>query len=180
MLDTELANGNGIRTWDNGLPSLVRKEIVDLLNSRLADTLDLMLQAKQAHWTVTGPNFLNLHELFDKIAEGAWSSADLLAERVMQLGGMAEGTVQVTAGISHLDPYPVLISDAVEHIERMASALSKYARLIRAAIDDCEHRGDAASADLFTAISRTADKWLWLVEAHRRRPYGGFVKKGRS
>jgi starvation-inducible DNA-binding protein len=181
MLNMELSNGAAaIKTSDNGMSSIVRKEIVDLLNRRLADTLDLMLRAKQAHWTVTGPNFLNLHELFDKIAEGAWGRADYLAERVMQLGGMAEGTAQVVAGISHLDPYPVVISDSVEHVARMSSTLSKYVRLIRTAIVECEHRGDAASADLFTEVSRAADKWLWLVGSHRKRPFGELGKKGRS
>jgi starvation-inducible DNA-binding protein len=76
----------------------------------------------------------------------------------MQLGGIGEGTVQVVAGISHLDPDPVVISDFAEHVERLSSALSKYARLIRTAIAECEHRGDAASADLFTETSRGSDK----------------------
>lgn len=153
------------------MSQLVRKEITDLLNRRLADTIDLMLQAKQAHWTVKGPNFLSLHELFDKIAEAAGSHVDLLAQRVMQLGGVAEGTVQVVGGISELDPYPTATFDSVEHVERMACVLSKYARLIREAIGECEHRGDAGTGDIFTEVSRAADKLLWFVEAHNRNPW---------
>ena len=51
------------------LPSSLRKDIIPELQSRLADVVDLFTQIKQAHWNVKGPNFIALHELFDKIAE---------------------------------------------------------------------------------------------------------------
>ena len=129
MFNNGPSNANAtIRATGNDLSPFGRKEIADLLNRRLADTIDLMLQAKQAHWTVKGPNFLSLHELFDKIAEGAGSHSDLLAERVMQLGGIAEGTVQVVGGITKLDAYPVAISDWRAHVGRMSNALAKSSR----------------------------------------------------
>ena len=43
--------------------------MVELLNARLADCIDLQTQTKQAHWNVKGPTFIALHELFDKINE---------------------------------------------------------------------------------------------------------------
>jgi starvation-inducible DNA-binding protein len=150
----------------DGSSQLARKETVDLLNRRLADSLDLMLQAKQAHWTVRGPNFLALHKLFDRIAENCGDNADHLAERIMQLGGNAEGTAQVVVRITQLAPYPLAPSTADQHIERIAAALNKYAGLIRGAIEECTHRGDAVSADIFTEIARAAEKSLWMLEAH--------------
>jgi starvation-inducible DNA-binding protein len=168
MFNTELSDGKGIvRIANHGLSPLVHKEITDLLNRRLADTLDLMLQAKQAHWTVTGRNFLSLHELFDKIAAGAAEFGDLLAERTMQLGGRAEGTAMTVVSISQLEPYPVTLSSADEHVERMSSTLAAYAHLIRTAIGECEDRDDPVTADIFTEIGRAANKWRWLVEAHK-------------
>ena len=50
--------------------SQVRKRIAAILNARLADAIDLQLQAKQAHWNVKGPQFIALHELFDQVASG--------------------------------------------------------------------------------------------------------------
>lgn len=169
MFNTELSNGAALnKAFDNDLSPLVHKEIVGLLNRRVADSIDLMLQAKQAHWTAKGSNFLSLHELFYKIADGASSYADLLAERVMQLGGTAEGTVQVVASISQLDPYPLVIRDSEAHIGGMSSTVARYARLVREGINECQHRGDAVSADVFTEISRATDKWLWLIDAHKQ------------
>ena len=50
----------------NDLPAHTRAEVIEILNARLADSIDLMHQAKQAHWHVKGPSFIALHTLFDE------------------------------------------------------------------------------------------------------------------
>src|SRR5689334_24747584 len=82
---------------ENDIPQKRRAELNALMNQRLADAVDLQLQMKQAHWNVKGPNFIGLHELFDKIDEAVESYVDLIAERIVQLGGIAEATVRVAA-----------------------------------------------------------------------------------
>ena len=81
----------------NDLPQKTRAKVNEVLADRLADATDLMLQSKQAHWNVKGPNFIALHELFDKVAESAEEWVDMIADRIVQLGGTAQGTVQATA-----------------------------------------------------------------------------------
>jgi starvation-inducible DNA-binding protein len=76
--------------------------VIELLNARLADCKDLQTQTKQAHWNVKGPNFIGLHELFDKINEEVDEYVDEIAERAVQLGGVAEGTARVVAKRSTL------------------------------------------------------------------------------
>jgi starvation-inducible DNA-binding protein len=150
----------------NDLTELVRAEIVPLLNQRLADAIDLQLQAKQAHWNVKGPAFIALHELFDRVVEHAAGAADLLAERVVQLGGVAEGTVRIAARRSELDEYPHAIAGGSDHVAALSSAMATFGARIRRAIDEAAEQGDAASADICTEIVRGTDKLLWFVEAH--------------
>jgi starvation-inducible DNA-binding protein len=69
----------------NDLSRAVRTKVIDLLDARLADAIDLQTQLKQAHWNVKGPTFIQLHELFDKITEAVEDYVDDLAERVVQL-----------------------------------------------------------------------------------------------
>src|SRR5437773_11583366 len=80
---------------ENDISQNRRVEINALLNQRLADTVDLQTQMKQAHWNVKGPHFIGLHELFDKIDEAVEAYVDLMAKGFVQLGGMAEGTEQM-------------------------------------------------------------------------------------
>ena len=153
----------------NDLPATAREKLVDLLNARLADALDLQSQAKQAHWNVKGPQFIALHELFDKVAEGAEEAVDLIAERVVQLGGTALGTVRMAARESALQEYPPDITSGPDHLEALSNALAAFGKSAREAIDASAELGDADTADIFTEISLDADNLLWFVEAHHQK-----------
>src|SRR5262245_50304680 len=150
----------------NDLPEVARTKVVELLNARLADAIDLQTQTKQAHWNVKGPNFIALHELFDKINEDVEEYVDELAERAVQLGGVAEGTARMAAKRSTLSEYPANARDGRAHVEALSSALAAFGKSVRKAIDDANDIADLDTADLFTEISRGVDKWLWFVEAH--------------
>ncbi len=161
-------NGRSVAVYEteNDLPSKTRNEVIGIVNQRLADIIDLQAQLKQAHWNVKGPHFIGLHELFDKIAEDVENYADLIAERIVQLGGIAQGTVRVAASRSRLDEYLLEIADGAAHIEAVARALSTFGREARMTIEETQALDDADTADIFTEVSRAIDKWLWFVEAH--------------
>ena len=160
------AGTNSAYKTGNDLPEALRAQLGLLLNLRLADAVDLQSQLKQAHWNVKGPNFIGLHDLFDKITAAAGAYADLIAERVVQLGGIAEGTVRSAAAHSQLAEYPPGISDGVEHVDAVAKSLSAFGLAVRSSITESEELDDAVTTDLFTEVSRGTDKWLWFVEAH--------------
>ena len=149
----------------NGLSEKVRTQVAGLLQERLADAVDLVTHAKQAHWNVKGPDFIALHELFDKVYEHAGEYTDLLAERIVQLGGIAEGTVRVVGKRSQLPEYPLTIAAGKEHVESLSRSLAYFGSVVRQAIDRADEMGDKDSADIFTEISRAVDKDLWFVEA---------------
>jgi starvation-inducible DNA-binding protein len=150
----------------NELSEPIRAKVIELLNARLADAIDLQTQTKQAHWNVKGPHFIALHELFDKINEEVEDYVDDLAERAVQLGGVAEGTARMAAKRSSLSEYPAKAVDGRSHVDALSSALAAFGKSARQAIVDANDLGDLDTADLFTAISRGIDKWLWFVEAH--------------
>ena len=150
----------------NDLSEKVRIQVSALLQDRLAEAVDLVTQAKQAHWNVKGPNFIALHELFDKVYEHAGDHVDLIAERIVQLGGTAEGTVRVAAKRSQLPEYPLTLASGREHVEALSHSLAYFGETIRKAINQADEVGDKGTADLFTEISRSVDKDLWFLEAH--------------
>ena len=150
----------------NDISEVTRVKVVELLNARLADCIDLQTQTKQAHWNVKGPNFIALHELFDQINEDVEDYVDDIAERAVQLGGVAEGTARMAAKRSSLAEYPAMAVDGRSHVEALSSALAAFGAAARKGIDQANELGDLDTADLFTEISRGIDKWLWFVEAH--------------
>ena len=152
----------------NSLSEKIRIEMAALLQDRLADSIDLMMQAKQAHWNVKGSNFIALHELFDKVYADTGKYMDEMAERIVQLGGRADGTVREAAVKSSLPEYSLEITSGRKHVAELAHALAFYGELIRQAIDHANKLGDADTADIFTEVSRGLDANLWFVEAHEQ------------
>ena len=165
MVDTVNAR---VYATKNDLPERTRLEVIRLLNQRLADSIDLQTQCKQAHWNVKGPTFIALHKLFDDINEDVEEYTDLIAERVVQMGGVAEGTVGVVVERSTLVDYPIGLVTGAEHVAALSDALAAFGRSVRLGIEEMNDLQDAGSADILTEISRGVDKWLWFVEAHQQ------------
>jgi len=150
------------------LPEATRVQVAELLGQRLADCLDLQSHCKQAHWNVKGPHFIALHTLFDQINEDVEGYVDTIAERIVQLGGVAEGTVRVVAAHSTLIDYPLALSSGEEHVAALSDSLAQFGRTVRVGIEEMNDLSDAGSADILTEVSRGVDQWLWFVEAHQQ------------
>jgi starvation-inducible DNA-binding protein len=155
-----------MRETKNDLPAAARAASVELLNARLADAIDLQTQCKQAHWNVRGADFIALHKLFDEIHTDVEEYVDLLAERTVQLGGIARGTARTAAARSRLEEYPAVVETGRAHVQALSTALAAFGALARHAIRESDEQDDADTVDIFTEISRGVDKWLWMVEAH--------------
>ena len=150
----------------NDLKSNTRKTSIEILNTRLADAIDLALITKQAHWNVKGPQFIAIHEMLDGFRKELDGHVDTIAERVAQLGGTALGTSQIVAKDSPLTPYPTDIHKTKDHLAALIDRYAAAAKLARQAINDTDEAGDKNTADIFTAYSRTLDKSLWFLESH--------------
>ncbi len=144
----------------------VRNKMADPLNKAVIEGIDLAAQIKQAHWTVKGPNFIALHELFDTLRGNVDGYIDVMAERISQLGGTVHATVQEVAKETTLKAYPLSISDGMDHVDYLARGFAALAKRTRIAIDAASEAGDQATADIFTQVTRGLDKDLWFLDAH--------------
>jgi starvation-inducible DNA-binding protein len=153
---------------NNALPDEQQAKLIELLNRRLADAVDLQLQSRQAYWNAKGSNFMSLRELFDKVAEGVEEYANLIAGRIVQLGGKAEGTARAVAGRSALDGHRLSSADGSGHIDALATTLTDFGRHTRYASVQATELQDADTAAIFTEIARGIDKWLWFVETSQQ------------
>src|SRR5215471_18068394 len=98
------------------LPEETRRRLIESLNARLADGLDLHGQIKVAHWNIKGPQFASLHPLFETFAVALATHNDTIAERAVTLGGKAYGTARHVAKTSTLADYPQDTTRDLEHV----------------------------------------------------------------
>lgn len=143
-----------------------RAKVVSLLNQHLADLFDLMSQTKFAHWNVKGPNFYQLHLLFDSLAEKVEEHVDEVAERVTALGGVATGTARQAAASSRVPEFPAGVHKGMDVVTALADRYATVGNAVRAAIDQADELEDKDTADLFTEVSRDLDQSLYFLESH--------------
>ena len=147
---------------------------MECLQARLADGIDLGLVTKQAHWNLKGPQFIGVHLMLDtfRAAQDEW--VDMIAERIVQLGGTAKGTVQVVNEQTKLPAYPTDIYQVADHLKALIDRYAACANAVRKNIDETDEAGDRDTSDLLTEVSRGLDKQLWFLEAHTQEPSGEF------
>jgi starvation-inducible DNA-binding protein len=151
------------------IPLEIRLHLITLLNQTLACTVDLRSQVKQASWNARGKDRSQLQALFDSIATELDAYADLLAERLVVLGGVALGTARTAAAQSTLPEYPGDIAAGDAHVQTLAERFAPYDAAMRDAIVHAADVGDAGTAAVYTDITRGVDKRLQVLEAYLHR-----------
>src|SRR5438093_13171265 len=151
------------------IPLEIRLYVIQLLNQTLACTVDLRSQVKQACWNVKGHDFSQLHALFATMATELDAYTNLIAERIVVLGGVARGTARTATTRSTLPEYLGAIMDGPAHVRALAERVAPYATALRDNITLAADVEDAGSAAVYTDISRGVDKQLWVLDAHLHR-----------
>jgi starvation-inducible DNA-binding protein len=150
----------------NGIPVEAREYIINSLQTRLAEGVDLMQQCKHAHWNISGASFSSLHLLFDSIHTELEACVDQVAERIVQLGGEAGGTWQSIAKLTRLPSYPIAIDHEYEHLDFLSTSIAKFSEGMRHDVFDPILSKDPVTKDLLVKVSTVAEKSLWLVESN--------------
>ncbi|WP_439595979.1 DNA starvation/stationary phase protection protein Dps [Falsiroseomonas sp.] len=149
----------------NDLQDNTKAASIEVLQACLTDGIDLYNTTRQAHWNVKGSNFHGLHLMFETFYNTLADDIDLLAERLVQLGGTAIGASQNVAAKTRLAPYPAELKAGADHVAALMDRYAAMAKSVREGIDDTDEAGDADTADILTNVSKNLDKALWMLEA---------------
>ncbi len=169
---SDTAPGPGTHLVDRMYPNRIalsdeiKKQVVEVMEVCLAQASDMYSQAKFAHWNVKGDNFYQLHLVFDHVAKVIGKQADPIAERITQLGGVANGTIRQASMVSKIPEYPVDTINGMDHVRALSDSLGVYCQGMRDASDKIDDIGDEPSSDFFNQLIVDAEEQLYFLESH--------------
>ena len=128
-----------------GLDEAASEKAIAILQNRLSQEQEAALVLKHAHWNVTGPNFIAVHEMLDPEVEAVLAQADETAERIATLGGTPDGREEYLKAL--IEYYDAFIAD-----DRKAIA----------ELDEL----DVISSNIIQDHVQELEKFQWFMRSH--------------
>lgn len=150
-----------------GLEDNARAQSVAILNQVLADTMTLRDMYKKHHWQMSGATFYQLHLLLDKHYEEQAALVDLVAERIMALGGISIAMAHDVAEMTKVPRPPKGREDVPTQLARLLEAHEIILRQAHEGAEIADESGDDGTNDLLVSnIVRTHEPQVWFLAEH--------------
>ena len=146
-----------------GLDSDVRRAVVEILNTTLANEAVLTVKTRSAHWNVSGAGFFELYILFDSQYKQLNDISDELAERARMMGGAAIGSLHEFLKYARVEEQPGLVPD----ILRLVADHEASIRFLRESARKCtEEYEDEGTFELLVSVMRLHEKMAWMLRSY--------------
>lgn len=136
--------------------------VVQELRRQTANAFLLYANYKHYHWQTFGPNFRDLHKMFDKFAEETLETLDPLAERIRMIGPDPPAhPLEMTdlATVAPAAPHSTMVEMIEEANRNTLTVISEIRRAARVA----DEHDDPGSVDLFSKIVQVHEKHEWWL-----------------
>jgi starvation-inducible DNA-binding protein len=150
-----------------GLDETTRTRVVEAMQRLLADEIALYLKTRNFHWNVEGPNFFQLHTLFQSQYEQIDVVMDDVAERIRAIGGFAAGSMNEYVKLTHIPEITgAMRSDPESRMELLLLRDHELViRELRMLVDTFNEWGDAGTQDFVTSVMKTHEKMAWMLRS---------------
>lgn len=149
---------------DIGISDKDREAVAEGLKRLLADSYTLYLQTHNFHWNITGPQFRELHLMFEEHYTELATAVDEIAERIRTLGIYAPGTYKQFAKLSSIEEVEDIPS-ASEMVAILTKGHEQVVKTCRDALAVAQEADDESSAALVSDRMRIHEKTAWMLRA---------------
>ncbi|MET1755199.1 DNA starvation/stationary phase protection protein [Novosphingobium sp. RD2P27] len=145
------------------MTSNAKAALIDSLNGLLADAFSLYIKTKNFHWHVRGPQFHDLHLLFDTQATEIFALTDLIAERVRKQGGATLTSPAAIAAKTQIKAQDDNSIDAMAMVKELAQDNNTFIAKLREVKAAAEEAGDNATDGIVDDWTDQAEQRAWFL-----------------
>ena len=149
-----------------GIADDMRRGVVEILSTLLADEYVLYTKTRNYHWNVVGIQFNDLHKFFEAQYEVLDEVIDEVAERARSLGGRALGTLAEFTERTRLKEEPKKAPEAKQMLANLLADHETLVRELRADLQTAMDKfGDAGTSDFLTGLMEKHEKMAWMLRS---------------
>jgi len=149
-----------------GIADDMRRGVVEILSTLLADEYVLYTKTRNYHWNVVGMQFNDLHKFFEAQYEALDDVIDEVAERARSLGGRALGTLAEFTERTRLKEEPKKAPEAKQMLANLLADHETLVRELRADLQTAMDKfGDAGTSDFLTGLMEKHEKMAWMLRS---------------
>jgi len=147
-----------------GLDKNKSKNLVVGLNSLLANFQVYYQNLRGLHWNIKGKSFFELHVKFEEFYTDSQEKIDMIAERILTLGGTPLHTF---AEYSELSKVTIgkNISNDVEAVNLVVNSLSELLKIERVLLDESGDASDEGTNSMMSDFIAEQEKTIWMLNA---------------
>jgi starvation-inducible DNA-binding protein len=147
-----------------GLPVKETEILVAELNILLSNFQVYYQNLRGLHWNIRGKRFFDLHVKFEELYNDSQLKIDLIAERVLTLGGTPLHTFEDYINNSKL-PIGKDIHKDEEAISLILSSLSSLLKIERVILKQANEIGDEGTNSMMSDFISEQEKTIWMMRA---------------
>ncbi|MCW8107991.1 DNA starvation/stationary phase protection protein [Alteromonas ponticola] len=149
---------------DIGISEGDRNQVAEGLKSLLADSYTLYLQTHNFHWNVIGPQFRDLHLMFEEHYTELAEAVDDIAERIRTLDVPAPGTYKAFVELSSIEEVDG-VPEATEMVRLLTHGHEQVVKTCRKALKMAQEADDESTIALVSDRMRVHEKTAWMLRA---------------
>ena len=147
-----------------GLPVAQSRELANQLNQLLANFQTYYQNLRGIHWNIRGKSFFDLHVKFEELYTDANTKVDMVAERILTLGGTPMHTFQDYAKASRV-PVGKDVRKDEEAIRLIVASLRELLIIERQILEDSDAADDEGTNAMMSDFITEQEKTVWMMKA---------------
>ncbi len=147
-----------------GLSAEKSKELSQDLNALLANFQTYYQNLRGIHWNIKGKRFFDLHVKFEELYTDANMKVDLIAERILTLGGVPEHTFKDYVEHSKV-PVGKNVTRDEEAIRLIVDSLSELLLIERRILEASDAASDEGTNSMMSDFISEQEKTVWMMKA---------------
>lgn len=153
-----------MNTTSIGLDEEKAKNLTITLNVLLANFQVYYQNLRGLHWNIKGKSFFELHVKYEEFYTDSQIKIDLIAERILTLGGTPLHTFKDYTELSKVAVGKNIVKD-VEGVQLVVNSLTELLLLERGILNEAADANDEGTNAMMSDFISEQEKTVWMLNA---------------